>query len=644
MSNLNREVYDIETLKGAFTYTGLNIDTLKVITFVIHPSNNQLIDFLNYYEELDLAIGFNNINFDYPVIHYMYNSKDYWIDGLKSKLLTISDICNDIHKEANRIIELQNNPIKDKYASIKESEWKVFQLDLFRVWHYNNANRRTSLKNLQVSMNLDNVIEMPIDHRQEIITEEELKLVLEYNLNDVLATHKFWLLSKEKMKLRVSLNDKYKLSCFNWNNGKIGEELILKLYCEKTGKNYWEVKKLRTYRNSINLADCLPENIDFIESKFIKIKEYFQNTIIIDTKGSIKLSTIYKGLKYDYGTGGLHACITEGVYQSDDTFIIKTCDVASLYPFVPIVYKFWIEHLGKEFLQVYANEIVYVRLNEKQKPKDKQDLVLIDGYKESANVPYGKSNDEHSFLYDPLYSMKTTVHGQMVISKLAESISQIPNSQILMVNTDGLEIRIPRKHSDLYDSICKEWEKLTKLTLEYAEYTKMWIGDVNNYGCLSTTGKIKNKGRFEVDKSIGNEPAYHKDNSFRIIPLAIQEFFTKNISIETTIKNHTDILDFCGRQKFNSDSHGETIEIVKDDYKVTKQQKVTRYFISNKGSTFVKKYTKGTSEFIDKGYQVTIFNNKVTKEIVDYDINYQFYIKKARKEIENIIKPQLSLF
>lgn len=212
-----------------------------------------------------------------------------------------------------------------------------------------------------------------------------------------------------------------------------------------------------------------------------------------------------------------------------------------------------------------------------------------------------------------------------------------------------MEILIERKYENLYNTICKNWQEYTKLELEFAEYSKMWLADVNNYGCITTKGKIKNKGRFEVDKIVGSEPAYHKDNSFKIIPIAIQDFFTKNIPIEQTIKNHINIFDFCGRQKFTKDSYGEIVELdsfqeEKDGLLHIKQQKITRYYVSNNGSTFVKKYSKGSNELIEKGYQVTIFNKKIDKKMEEYDINYNYYIKKAKKEIESIIKPQLSLF
>jgi len=72
------------------------------------------------------------------------------------------------------------------------------------------------------------------------------------------------------------------------------------------------------------------------------------------------------------------------------------------------------------------------------------------------------------------------------------------------------------------------------------------------------------------------------------------------------------------------------------------KQRNVRYYISNKGSSLMKFYNKGTSEFIHKGYQITVFNNFFEKE--SYDINYDWYIKECYKEIREIENNQLSLF
>ncbi len=263
-------------------------------------------------------------------------------------------------------------------------------------------------------------------------------------------------------------------------------------------------------------------------------------------------------------------------------------------------------------------------------------MVMADGFKLSANSVYGKSNDKHSFLYDPIYTLKTTLNGQLMLSMLCEWLNTKIELTMLQVNTDGITVKLKRTDLDLYYSICKEWEEYTKLTLEYVEYSKMIIRDVNNYIAVTTKGKVKYKGAFEIDKD------YHKDNSFKIIPFALSEFFVKGIHVEETIKNHKNIFDFCGRQKFKGGDYGTTSSIIEDKIVVKQQQKNVRYYVSNKGSSFIKNYQKGTTEVINKGYMITIFNTFVEKE--EYDINYSFYIKECYKEIDNIIDKQLTLF
>ena len=66
-------------------------------------------------------------------------------------------------------------------------------------------------------------------------------------------------------------------------------------------------------------------------------------------------------------------------------------------------------------------------------------------------MSYGKSNDEHSFLYDPLFMMCITINGQLLLTMLIEEITlNIPDCKILMVNTDGFECRFHKKYINIY--------------------------------------------------------------------------------------------------------------------------------------------------------------------------------------------------
>ena len=633
---MNGVVYDIEVLKGCFTYTDINIQTEEVTQFVIHPQRDERIRLFHYLREIEgNMIGFNNVNFDYPVLH-KFLDKFYWETRETSQLLF------DLHELAETIINVQNAVDFNKSVAIRTKDVIIPQIDLFKIWHYNNKARQTSLKSLEISMNFPNVMEMPISHKKEIITEEEIEQILKYNLNDVLATYEFYKKSLDKIKLRNNIKQQYNLPCINFSDSKIGEQLTLKLYCDETAKDFWEVKEQRTNRAFINLGDIIFDYIQFDSAEFNKLLDKYKQKVIVETKGAVEESVIHKGFKYDFGSGGIHGAIKSGIYKSDSEYIIKSCDVASLYPSLAVVNRLYPEHLGESFCTVYKR-ILDLRVL----AKSNGDNVMSDGFKLALNSVYGKSNDVNSFLYDPKYTMSITINGQLLLTMLAESLCKIPDSTMIMINTDGIEIKIPRIYEKLYYEICENWQKKTNLVLEYQDYEKMVIADVNTYSALGFNGKYKYKGRFEIDKVVGSEPAYHKDNSFRIIPIALSNYFFNKIPVEESIKNHKNIYDFCGRQKFRGEDYGMTFTLLYDEKglpykKQERQQRNVRYYISNKGSSLMKFYNKGTSEFIHKGYQITVFNNFFEKE--SYDINYDWYIKECYKEIREIENNQLSLF
>lgn len=628
------EVYDIETIKSCFTYTGFNIDTQQVSKFVIHKELNQLEELVNHLKTLKAQIGFNNVNFDYPVIHYILKNYMNWYKKYPGEIIDL------IYDEAQRLISGQNT---DRFGhSIRDKDVLIPQLDLFKMWHYDNKAKMTSLKSLEISMNYPNVMDMPIEHNKEDVQYYEIESILEYNLNDVLATYEFYKKSIPKIDLRKQIKKKYGISCANYSDSKIGESLLLDLYCKHNNLSPWDVKKLRSPRpNGINFNNLIFDYIRFNSNTFNKLLSDFKSLTINGTKGGFSQSVLYKGFIYEYGLGGIHGCIKAGVYESDDNYIIIDCDVASLYPNVAIKNRLYIEHLGESFIDLYDKDIVQERL----RAKKAGEMSISDALKLSANSVYGKSNDQYSFLYDPQYTMATTINGQLLLTMLAERfVDNIKDITMIQANTDGITVMIPRDQQDLYYKICDQWMIDTMLELEYVDYSKMVIRDVNNYMAVTTKGKVKYKGAFEIDKVIGTEPAYHKDNSFRVIPLAISEYFVKGIPIEETVYNHKDIYDFCGRQKFGRDSYGEIHYLNGFDKVVEKQQKNVRYYISKSGKTFIKQYTKGSSEAINKGYQVEIFNKFIEKEFSEYKVDYTFYIEEAYKIINIIDNKQLELF
>ena len=611
-------VYDVETLSNCFTYTALERETKEIVQFTIWKEVNQLQELVNHLEEVKGLIGFNNISFDYPVLHYILGNYNDWLN------LSGDDITALIYQKAQDVI-------KDEWSGVKEMYIKVPQLDLFRIWHYNNRARMTSLKKLQIALRYDNVQDMPYKHYEAIETYDQVQEILDYNLNDVDSTYDFYLKTIPKIELRKGLYERYGLKCMNYPDSKIGEELTLKLYCDETGEKYSEVKKRRTRRKSFDFAECFPDYLDFKTPEFKELQTYLSEIKVNELKGSFKYSLVYRGFQFDLGTGGIHGCIKAGVYKSTDTHIIVDIDVASLYPGLAIANGLYPEHLGEEFVKVYDEGIIRPRL----KAKKEGDKVMNLGFKLSANSVYGKSNSEYSWLYDPLYTLKTTLAGQLSLCMLSEQLmTGVSDMTMLQINTDGLTAIIPKSEKRKFYELCQSWENQTKLVLEYIAYNKMIIRDVNNYIAEDIKGKVKYKGALKIYEEMMKDDEYHKSLSQSIVAKATAEFFLNDIPVEETVMKCTEIYDFC--KTFNA-SHGWTCEVVNEDESTTQMQKTNRYFVSTDGKIFRKNKDVRTIEIEAGGSLVTIFNKfEKRASILDYNIDYDYYIKECYKLVHKI--------
>lgn len=624
--------YDIETLFNCFTCTFKNRTSGEIRQFVVHESRYELDEFIEFLKSrVTGLIGYNNVNFDYPVIHF---------------ILTNFKKLKNPKTAANIIYQKAQETIKKEFSAIWDNQVLIPQIDLFRIWHFDNKNKSTSLKDLEFVMRMENVQEMPIEHYNSV-NADDISLILEYNLNDVNATLEFYERSRDKINLRKSLGSKYHMNFLNASNSKIGSELLLELYCQKTGLDKVMVRKMRTYRPKIKFSECILPNIEFKSDVFKNFLSGLRKKEVVQTKGAFEASIVFKGFKYDYGLGGIHGS-ARGVFEADDEYCIIDADVASLYPSLGIVNGLYPEHLGKPFYFVYKEDIVDVRLAEKAL-KEKGDKAIVDGFKEAANSAYGKSNDFYSWLYDPKYTLTTTMNGQLQLTMLAEDlVMSLDNVTVMQINTDGITIKLKRSQVDRYYEICNAWMEKTKLLLEFKEYNKYLIRDVNNYLAFDTKNNSKLKGYYEINKE------YHKDHSFRIIPIAIYEHFTKGIPVQDVIDNigyefefegkveKTSIFDYFGKYKATRGWEGRTIQIINNDIVVQKQQRVSRYLVTKSGASFVKVNNDGRSIKNESGWNITIMNKFIKKD--DYGVDFPFYKHYASEEILKITYREPTLF
>ena len=635
---------DYETIVNCFVGCFVHYkDDSVTKTFVVSEQQNDIVELCIFLSDCKTKnqyhISYNGLEFDAQISQHIMKNQAMLMKMKGDR------IASNLYNYAQDIIARKNRGEFVEYAPYKL--W-INQIDLFKLNHWDNKAKSSSLKWIQYAMDWENVKEMPHEHDQPVNTSQELESVVSYCFNDVLSTKQILNYSKEQISLRQALTREYNINLYSASEPRISKELFLYFLEQKTGISKTELKLLRTPRTHIVLGDCILDYVYFQTPEFQKIMDFFRKTVITSTKDGFKYRLDYRGIKTDYGLGGLHGARDAGIYDAKPGWTIMTSDVTSYYPNLAIKNGFAPEHLPKkEFLDLYE----WFFEERKKYPKtDPKNYV----YKIILNSTYGLTGDENSFLYDPKMTMQITVNGQLLLSMLFEMLClAIPEAVPLMLNTDGLEMMIPTETVETYMKICSQWEKMTRLSLEHDEYKRMVIRDVNNYIAISINNKVKCKGAFEWEELEKKKVAVlHKNKSFLIIPKAVYAYFVNGIQPQDFLRQNRNIYDYCAGVKGKGGWKLHNAEVVKGVYMLEKLQKTVRYFISNNGGKIIKRHSDGREIQVEAGSWLQTVTNHIDPAVPTehYDINYNYYLEEIHKQIEGIkqVKPsgytQLSFF
>jgi hypothetical protein len=624
----NHYVHDYETLINCFVAVFEHYREDKRKVFIIHELQNdlpELIDFLKTNAVFkEWHISFNGLAFDSQITEFIIRKK------AELMVMSAEEAANAIYKKAQEVITRQD---RGEWNEFSEKDLHIKQVDVFKLNHWDNPAKRSSLKWIQYSMDWDNIQEMPIHHNTFIKTRAELDMIVTYCINDVRSTKRIMQLSKDQINLRQSLTAEYGIMLYSASEPRISKELFMLFLSKQTGIPKWELRQLRTNRTSITVRDLILPYTNFKTEVFQDLLENFK-AVVIDpnnTKGGFKYSLKYKGVKTDFGLGGVHGCAASGIYESGNGMTIMTSDVTSFYPNLAIRNQWSPAHLPKkDFCQLYE---WFFEERKKIPKKDPRNYV----YKIILNSTYGLSNDRNSFLYDPEFTMRVTINGQLTLMMLYEMLAEgIPGCIPLMQNTDGIEMIIPDEYINKYMEICKEWEKITNLQLEHDEYQKLILADVNNYIAVNKAGKYKCKGRFEFE-----DLALHKNKSFLIVPKAIFNYFVNDVPPERFLLENRKIFDYCAGVKIKGDWQFRETCVENNVLRQSNLQKTIRYYISNSGCKVVKvNKTDGREIQLESGkWMQTEFSQYVELPWPDYNVNDAYYLDKIYREIHNI-QPQ----
>lgn len=655
-------VFDIEFYQNFFCVNFRNFpDGEERITFEISKRKDERHELIAFLQQDGLRlIGFNNVGYDYPVLHMLLESPEI------SLLIWWKKVQREIFGQ--------------KRFMIWDSQRHVFQIDLFKINHYDNMAKSASLKWLEFTKKWYRVQDLPIAPDQ-VIQEPEMDRLIKYCWNDVDFTfelaHDCW----NAVKFRENMSRTLGRNVMDYSDVKIGEFLNQKKYEELSGRRWKEFKDDRTFRKDYQMKHIIPSFVEFNTPFMKEWLEDLRKRTFTDGDESFRFDIVINNGEFDrvveggfkkkkdieaewqklstiitFAKGGLHTIDMPRVVNRKDGWVLMEKDVGSMYPRAIVVNKIYPWHLGEEWNEGIANAYNYridvlkpklkqleYESEEWQKVEDEQQA-----YKLAMNGGgFGKLGSAYSWQYDPLAKYQVTMGCELMLLMLIEAFI-IRGVEIVSVNTDGVVVHYPKTMQDTVDRIHDWWEKKTQFLLEDTHYNKLVFSSVNDYIAVivdpetDEVVKKKYKGDFEIDK----EP--HKNNSQRIVPIALSEYFTNDGKLTDIIGNlgyeydggKVDIYDYCiGKKKTSSCEYWH----VRRGKAERLPDKVIRYYVSNSQDYLLKKYTKGkragSYEKINAGFHHQLFMDWFPMSAGrngSYQIDKNYYLNECRKVINQI--------
>ena len=686
-------VYDIETFPNIFTCYFSN-----GFLFEISWRKNETIDLIQFIYTLDEMIGFNNVMFDYPVIHFIIENQQH----ITSEM---------IFKKATQIIE---TPFNQRYSNIIwDDQRHVKQIDLYMMHHFDNTAKSTSLKALQIVMHSDSVEDLPFEIGQYLLSNEIDRLI-KYNQHDVDETLKFWEKSKENINFRRQICIDTKTDVMNFNDTKIGKKYFEnELEKLNPGCCYGRDGKRQTprrapfifgelessYNNNLPVEFHLPPEPtieDFIDRNLIQPN---QNEFSIKKKfkAAMKRYKDFKSreqLKFEKALENWpKKCLEKHKRNLDAVWI----------PVKPILFNY-IQFNSPEFQNILK---WYQTMNITQTKGGFSNSCTINNFTFHfgaggihGSISGGTVRSNKSYVirdidvasYYPNLSIKNKLYPEhlgLEFCRIYEEVFQkrkkhkkgTAGNAVLKLALNGVYGDSNNPYSPFFDpqytmSITINGQLLLAmlaealmtspdieliqintdgLTIRHQRYLTDWIEEIEKWWMELTKLELENVNYQtifirDVNNYIGwykdgelkrkgvyeYEREWHQDQSGLVIQKAVEAYLTKNTNIEQFIQNHDNIFDFMMRGKVNST---DRLVLVQNSHEID-QQKIIRFYFSKTGGELIKympPLKNKPNKIRRNAYQGSKgWKVKVCNHINQFknDIDYDYYIKEAYKLIE----------
>lgn len=658
-----------------FGYNSNNYDKLMIAALLMYANQVNTKELITkLYETSKHIISLQDNKDMNKQDYYLTTLRKYNLPFINIDVMTIFALnkCGKgVDKDGNTIYF----PKSLKQTSINLQWYELLEHELPPITdkdiHYYQSNKRLS----DIPANKLNEL---VDKWDRYIINEWIDDIMHYNTNDVFIVCEIIRLFIDEIRLRYNISKSYEVDVLSSSRSNIADKLFVKFYSEFSGLTESQWRGNKTERTALSFKRVIFPFIKFKTKHCQELLEELKKVTIYSLgKKALKKFALehneFKYIKYDnnsgwfeikinnlvytIATGGLHSqdvpreLISKIVYDvlptggltqentsdtsiwdniTDDSYIYVHWDISSFYPSIMDAYRIAPAHINEGVFVKLIHWLKTTRIEAKHSkeefidgiPKD----VLAQVLKIVINSIYGKLGYEYGDICDRLAVLKVTINGQLMILMLCEEL-ELNGIEVMSANTDGIVIKLYKKHKNIFENIANNWKNLTKLDADSEEYNKYVNRDINNYIIEEINGKVSYKGALNPFMYLTD---LQKGYDMPIVAQAVVNYFLYNKSVMETLYEATNILDFCKTQNVNRSFHIEFTDIT-----TKKLQRNVRFYVSNKGGT-IEKVNLTSRNNLCSGYKVTVLNTLDDKRIELRDINYKYYYNEAFKIIDPI--------
>lgn len=588
--------YDFEVFK--YDWLVVIIDVINKKEHVIVNDVEKLKDIYEKHKD-DIWVGYNSRSYD-----------QYILKGL---------LCGFNPKEINDYIIVKNKP-GWKFSSLL-NQVPLNNYDVMTSFH--------SLKQLEGFMG-NNIKEssVPFDIDRKL-TPEEIEETVKYCRHDVEQTIEVFIQRKEEFDSHISLLKAFKLPLTYISKTKAQLSAIILGATQRKWNDEFEI--------------VFPDTLRI--KKYKEVLNWYKNPLNRDYNKTLKIEVA--GVPHVFAWGGLHGAIDK--YHGEGHFLV--IDVASYYPALMIEYNFISRNI--------ANPAKYRKIRDERLRLKAEGNPMQLPYKIVLNSTYGAMKDKNNALYDPRQANNVCVGGQLLLLDLIEMLEG--HCQLIQSNTDGLIVKLFKDEDyELIDDICYEWEKRTRMQLEFESYKKIFQKDVNNYVIVDFDGGFESKGAYVKKWTKKDENKKEVDDLLDydcvILREALVNYFISGIHPRQTIEECNDLRKFQKIVKVtnkylyalynptvteekirDADGRLKTIKVFKGGE--IQHEKCFRVFASNSpsdgGIYKVKSLDKNPEKFANTPENCFIINGDINNHEIPSKLDKDWYVDLAIKRLRD---------